>query len=59
MWEPSQQRGQGNPHLNARQMLAEALVDAETETQVTARLPTNVEGVGVGKPVRIAVGRLN
>jgi len=46
--EPAEQRRQGDLHLDARQLLAEALVDAVAERDVARGVPVQVERVGVG-----------
>ena len=54
--EAGDQRGERDPHLDAGELLAQALVDAVAEGQVPGGLPVDVERVGVGEALRVAVG---
>ena len=54
--EAAQQSLEAGAHLDAGQLLAEALVDAVAEGQVTAGLAVDVQGVGVLEALRVAVG---
>jgi hypothetical protein len=48
--------GEGDAHLDAGQLPAQALVDAVAEGQVAAVLPEQVEPVGGGEAFGVAVG---
>src|SRR5690606_14875766 len=54
--EAVQQRGEGDAHLDAGQLLAQALVDAVAGGQVAAVLAGQVDRVGVGEAPGVAVG---
>src|SRR4029453_5711850 len=54
--EAVDQRGERDPHLDAGQLLTQALVDAVAEGQVPAVLPAEVEHVGIGEALGVAVG---
>jgi hypothetical protein len=54
--EATQQAGESGAHLDAGQLLAQALMDAVAEGPVTAGRAVDVQGVGVAESLRIAVG---
>jgi hypothetical protein len=56
MREAGQQRREAQPQLDPRQLLAQALVHAVPEGQVTAGRAGDVQLPRIGEPCRVAVG---
>ncbi|GGP17161.1 hypothetical protein GCM10012278_83880 [Nonomuraea glycinis] len=54
--QAAQQRREGDAHLDAGQLLADALVDAVPEGQVALGRVGEVQPVGVGEAAGVAVG---
>lgn len=55
----SEERGQGDAHLDARELGPEALVDAVPEAELSGGPAADIERVGVGEAERVAVGGLD